>query len=96
MKREKTEIDLITYKKLEDETYFNIIDNAHTICSLLRIPKKASFCILQLYLNELKKVTYEEVMSYDRLLDTDYYNEIKQIADGAKPQDKIIKFPKMN
>ena len=95
MKKEELKSDMRVFDKLKDYMFCYELNIAYDVFVSLKISNKADFYLYQMQLDALKKVTYEEIKSYGRLLDLEYYNIIlelkKQIAES-----KIVTFPKFN
>ena len=96
MKKDEIKNDLILFNKLQDNNYRFCIDRAHRICIDLNINNILDYYLYQIYIDDLKKVTYEEIISYDRLLNFEYFENIKLLYQQIVDDNKIIIFPKIN
>lgn len=94
MKKNKIKNDLLVLKKMDNEEYKQYIKSAYETCINLNILSEVEFIIYQLCLENLKKVTFEEINSYKRLLDLEYFESLKLLKNELSKNDKIINFPK--
>lgn len=90
MKKEMLKKDLKLLKKMDDLKFRNNIESAYQCFISLNIKSEILFIIYQMQLAQLKNVTYEEILSYHRLHDSEYFNSINSI----KNKEKVITFPK--
>lgn len=90
MKKEILKKDLQLLRKMEDLNFRNNIESAYQCFVSLNIKSEILFIIYQIQLAQLENVTYEEMLSYHRLHDYEYFNSINSI----KNKEKVITFPK--
>lgn len=82
--------DVQLLRKMDDLEFKKNIESAYQCFISLNIQSKILFIIYQIQLAQLRNVTYEEILSYHRLHDCDYFNSI----NGIKNKEKVITFPK--
>lgn len=87
--------DLVTYSKLNNIEYIFRMNRALDIFVSLNISNMKDYYIYQNCINELKEITYEEIISYKRLADDEYFKSIEQLYLDLKNDDKVIHFPKV-
>lgn len=92
MNKEILKTDLQLLKKMDNVEFKNNIEKAYQCYISLNIHSEIVFIIYQVYLEELKEVTYQEILSYHRLQSYEYFNTINDI----KNKEKVITFPKFS
>lgn len=96
MKKEVIKHDIIIFEKLKNENFRSIIFYANEVCRVLKINDEMTYIKYQIYFDKLKEVTYDDITSYNRLLNISYYNTIEKLVLELRSKSKIITFPKLN
>ena len=96
MKKIKT--DLVVLNKLNDVEYYKRIVKAYEVFKDLDITTIQEYYSYQICWKEgaFKEIYYEEILSYEKLLDTEHKKSIELLNAELKSKCKVITFPKIN
>lgn len=94
MKTLKNDIKL--YYKLQELENYEKVRYAYYFCMDLNINSKILYSKYQIINKYLNDVSFEDVLSFSKLLDSNYFHMIEKLCNEIKSNDKIITFPKIN
>lgn len=87
--------DIKIYRKLNDYDFNNKLMKASCICYTLQVNDYITYIKYQIQDDNLKDITYFDVISFRRLLHVSYYNSIESIVSSLDNNEKVLKFPKI-
>ena len=96
MKKGDLKKDLKLLKKLKNEEFKLSIAKVHNACTTLKIRSSEEYYTYQVYFEELKGISFDEIVSYDRLLNLNYLKSIELLNNQIKEKSKILTFPNIN
>lgn len=96
MKKGELKKDLLLLKKLSNEEFKLYISKAYDAFKILNIKGIEEYYSYQLYFDEFKGISYDEIISYDRLLNLKYAKSIELLNNQIKEKSKILTFPNIN